>query len=713
MTIRTERLPGCNSETLDSYLRGVGFFLLVGDVEPAVRAWWDEDGVLWFGCPSTLDELVALAVAKVRRDPPPLRTPWRGKGGRDLGFVDTRNGATDFDLDWFDACALARPVQMTGTPAGARELSNRMDNPLLGQGGAFGNVKSEDAYRDAIERIEKLSDEETASGLLAAIRGQPLEQRLAKKISVEKKVLGAYQSGRGTGPGASSQDRKATDQKARTSAWDILLVLNGLRAFRGSLARRPDPGAREQASFPLVVQSQPIGTGPGGIHELRSDVKNVNGRRIEPFEFLAPLWSTPCTSRPLRKLVWSARVRLPRAVAHDTLDAILVQASCGAQGLGFDRLVRFALILGQDPTKPARFAVRRGEIHALGQAAARLAVDEILPFLRDLEREVAHTGAGEAPAIAIARRRLDDALASFARPASSPGGTTSEAASAQEALMALAALQTPAAWTIESDRALEPPRLSSRWFRSADDGSPVFRLARSLLAGLSDDRATLVRETLLPQRRDDDRFLLDPARTPTDLERVSDPLAVLVHLILTALRRARPRDLPRAGSTSVGDLAVLLSGSLGREEERRLALLCAALADVHPSELSAARPGDPLRFGIGADVARLLLAAQPAAGVSSAASATRADKARADTLEPMTTLASLLLAGRVDVARRVADRELRRRGLDLLPLPPRPAPSPRPAALALAVLLPFDEQARSPLERACSVLPVATTGGSS
>lgn len=702
MTLIKERLPSCNAETLDSYLRGIGFFLLAGEVEPSVRAWWDEDGILWLASPLPLDELAAAMVSEVRHRPPPLRTPWRGSGGHGRTFVETRNDAEDAELDWLDACALARPAE-SKTASTARERSDRENNPLLGQGGSFGRSDPEAAYADALATIRRASDVNLlGDALVSSLVGEPLDRKTLQRLSTTKAVLGAYQSGRATGAGSSMRDVEPTRQPSRSSVWDIVLVLTGLRLFRGVPTRRADSRARVQASFPFLVRSRPIGIGPGGAHDLRADDPQA-------YELLAPLWSIPCTPRTLRRLVSSARLRLPptrarqlASVAQDTLDAVLVQASRAAYGLGFERLVRFALVAGADPRY--RFAVRRGEVHELGLRTARLALEEILPFLRELDRECERRfrrredgRQPKPPSLTVARHRLDDALAAFGRPRP-PASPSADAARTQEVLIALAGLQAPAARAVANgDRSFEPPRLESEWFRHADDGSAAYRLARSLVSGLSDGETCLLRETFLPQRRNDDGcVVLDASRSPPDLERVSDPLAVLVELVLTALRRTRPDNLPRSGSTSFSDLARLLSGVLGQDEERRLALLCAALAGIHPTTPPSARPEDPLTAGIGADIARLLLAAQPATE----------DETAKDAHERTTALASLLLAGRVDVARTMADRELRRRGLDLLPMPPRLAPTSRPAALALAVLLPFDEEARSALERVVSISPM-------
>src|SRR5579884_4509947 len=180
--------------------------------------------------------------------------------------------------------------------------------------------------------------------------------------------------------------------------------------------------------------------------------------------------------------------------------------------------------------------------------------------------------------------------------------------------------------------------------------------------------------------------------------------------------------LQRRGAVRAADVAFLLSGALGREGERRLGLLAQALAGISlpetgeasradrhegvvespegrtaAGEAGGAAVNDRNWVVIGADAARLILAAQQdevQAGESQA------------WLERAQRLASLLLTGRYDGARVFADRELRRRGLDLLPAPPVGAPLPGGGPrLALAVLLPFDKQDRAGLTRIVCITP--------
>lgn len=701
MTLVHERLNGCNADSLDAYLRGVGFFLLAGRLEPSVRAWWDEEGILNFHSVG-LEQLARAITATIRAGDDrirPILTPWRGSEGRGRSFIDLRNAADESALDWFDACALPR----TGAPderQARAQRSDRENNPLLGQGGGFGRSKVSAAFTDALTKLrgKKVDEGESACALAWTLRGETLSTDVAKRLSVTKAVLGAYQSGRATGPGLSSRDVEPTKQNSRTNAWDLLLVVEGLRAFRGTSTRRADTRARVQGSFPLVTRARAIGVAHGEAVELREDPPDT-------FEFLAPLWSQPCSVATLRHLLSTTRLRTRRGVAQDTLDAVLVQAARAAHGIGFDRLVRFAFVPGSDPRY--RYAVRRGSVRARALGAAGTALDEVVPFLRRVERAVREDRRGRAtrdepPGFRIVRRRLEDALAMLGVDAPT-NRRRSVARQAQDVLIALALFQMSAARTRVE---VQAPRLSARWFAYCDDGTAEFRLARALVGGLTVDRTSLLRSVLLAQSQKEDRWIVDGDGCPPDLEHIADPLGILVRLALLAIRRRDPNvSGMRFGAPGWDDVALLLSGQLGHEVERRISLLTTALAGVHASESALpSRKVEPDPWGIGADAARLMLAAQAADHDE------LNDMAWIDRTE---RLASLVLAGRHEMARVVADRELRRRGLDLLPRPPTGSPPPsHKSRLALALLLPLtSEQRRNLAGTACVTSVPVLQGG--
>lgn len=700
----SEQLSGCNAESLDSYLRGLGFFLLAGKIEPAMRAWWNEDAVLCTATPEGVEALARRLVSEFLDDRgslvTPIKTPWRGSGRAGRLFVELRNEAADEELDWFDACALPRGDQEAGT-----QRSDKSNNPLLLQGEQV-RIEFAAAHEEALKTIRGSAGRPNllASTLLAGLNRNALPRGDAKKISVSRKVLGAYQSGRGTGPGHSARDVEPTSQPAASSAWDVLLAMEALRAFRGTVTRRPGVQSPPIAAFPLLVRSRPVALGRGDGLDLRED-------SADAFELLAPVWDRPCSARTLVHLLAKTRLRTPSGIARDTLDAALVQASRAAHGLGFDRLVRFAFISsGKMP-----YATRRGMLTARIVPAAARALDEVTPFLRRLDRAVPD----EPPSLALARRRLDDALGALASgsPATNPEERAHVARQVQNGLVALALLEVPAARAC-SDQArsqLGIASLQSSWLWLSDDGSAAFRLARALVTAGATGRSSWLRGVLRSHRRDDrsQRWILDPKHSVADLERAGDPLRALVEAALAAMRSSS-EGLWRSTASRparLDDVALLLSGQLGPHEERRIALLAASLAGVAmpTSPPPAAMISTPARAGIGADLGRLLLA-------SSVESTNEEAQPRHEPgADRRAQLVSLALAGRLDALRVAADRELRRRQLDLLPCPPLGSIRPADATcLAFALLLPLDETTRSALEVAITVSspPEQLEGGS-
>jgi CRISPR-associated protein Csx17 len=693
----TERLEGCSAQTLDGYLRGLGLFFLAGEVEAAIRAWWDEDAVLWLATPQGATKLVEQLVDAVlepsRGIPRVIRTPWRGKAAAGRTFAELRNEADDAELDWFDACALPRPGE---SPNDGR--SDRENNPLLGQGGGFGRSELAKAQADALARLRRcaVKREQLYGSLWGALSGEPPSDACVRAVSLTNSVLGAYQSGRATGPGLSALDVEPTNQSFYVNAWDVVLSLEGLRCFRGAPTRRAEPGAVTQSSFPLLVRARPLALGRTG--DTRTDDKDA-------FELLAPLWSAPCAPRTFRHLIAAARLRAPRGVARDTLEAALVQAGRTVQGLGFERLVRFTFVPASDPRY--RYAVRRGSFRALGTRTARLALEEIVPFLRSLERRLSE----EPPALALARRHLDNQLAALASddPYGDGADRRAEPQRAQRVLVCLAKLQKPAARATaglhpgklgkrahhdlqkpaaRATAGLTAPRLSGSWRLLADDGSPEYRLAQALSCAYMAANSSVLREHLLPQNLDEGQFVLDPTRSTTDLERVSDPAATLTHLVLHALRVSDRLLEASYGSAAanLSDVALLLSGELGVEGERRLAMLACALSGINGQPThTRSTTHEP---ALGSDIARLLLAASPAADSETASAI--ADRAA--------QLSAFVLSGNLAAARIAAERELRRRDLALLPGPPPSAPaSVANQRLALALLIPLSPCARERL----------------
>jgi CRISPR-associated protein Csx17 len=675
-----ERLLGCSASTLDAYLRALGFLALAGKVDPRVRGWWGEDEVLRVVAEGGVDGLIERVAAAAAEDAlglaGPVETPWRGKPGADRSFVEMRNAAREEALDWYDACAVPG--------AGGAEKRN---NPLLGQGGGFGHAELVPAFRESIELLKThRGDHELLRGVLASsLRAEPLDRAAARTLSIKKKVLGAYQSGRGTGPGSSVRDVDPSGQSAWTSAWDILLVFSGLRLFAGAATRRPDPGAREQTSFPLLVRARAVALDESNDVQLREDDAGT-------YELLAPLWSWPATARTVRHLLRTARLRNRGRVARDTLDAILAQAARAARQVGFDRLVRFVFVAPSDPRY--RYALRRGSVAARASRASWLAMRDVLPFLRAAERAL---GLSEAPArVRRAHRDLANAVARLDRAAEEP-------TLVQQMLVALARFEVVIGPALD-DRSryrLELPRLGADWLTVASDGSAHWRLALALAwrhRAQPDGRDSWLRADLLGQEVEEGRWHHKANHAYSGGGRRQ--LSAVAATALRSLRSLEPRSLEPIGWPARAEDVVVLLGSDGLDADRLAdtvagATLIASPRDGQPPPASALSPA---AAAIGGALATLLLAAHPAA-----------DEHEDDARGRRAELVALALSGRPEAALRRASRELWRRGFMFAPWSGARRLALSPSRLAVALVLELSGQAQESLAE--RIDPTVTTRG--
>jgi len=660
--MRSERLPGCRADALDGYLRALGLLVLAQGAGAALRTSWSPTGVLEVHQPDAEPPLTTLlAETELDRLLPEISTPWRGREGRDSSFPELRNGADDEALAWFDACAV--PL----VQAGAGKAGKR-NNPLLGQGGGFGRAELQVAYDEAARLLAQAS---TRPVLLATALGdllgghEPAKESL-ERLSVRSKVLGAYQSGRATGPGGSRADRDPSGQQAWTSAWDLALVVAGLRSFTGSLARRAAPGAAIQTAFPLLVRGRAIALDTGNAHTLRED-------DADAYELLAPLWSAPARTDVVLHRLRALRVRVASgAPARDTLEAAVSHTATAAGAAGFDRLERFALFAPSDPRY--RYALHRGSLTA---RSSELAVAAGRDLLGSLRRMAAVAGARPPERVRRARRELEETLAGDGAAAS--------------VLLGLARYEQALGQSLDDSRreGLALPLIRRSWdAMAAREGGSPWRIGRGLAWSFQTPAgsraAAWLRGVLLGQSFAGS-WRLDPARRAVDVLAGARPMEALVREALAEGRRMREMKAEPA-AVRLGDIVALLSGAGGCAPE---AVAEAALAAARLDELGLGDGGPDHsisrerigRWGVDRFTALVLLAAQRE----------RVEEPPDELLERRLRLASLALAGDRAQLLRVATASLWRRGLSVAPVSPHGLiPARRPEGLACALLLTID-----------------------
>lgn len=656
-----QRLQGCRADALDGYLRGLGLLVLTDRAGIAMRSSWSANGMLELHLQGPEASLFAtLAETDLDRLLPEVRTPWRGKDGRGASFAELRNSASDGELAWFDACAVPL-LQREG------DKSDKRNNPLLGQGGGFGRSQLASAYEDARALLEKASTRRAvlATALEDLLMGREPAQETVKQLSVRNKVLGAYQSGRATGPGATRADGDPSGQQAWTNAWDLVLVVAGTRCFTGSLARRGAPGAALQTTFPLLVRSRAIGLDTGNTHSLREEDDNA-------YELLAPLWSAAARTDVVLHRLRTLRVRVASgAPARDALEAAVAQAATAAGAAGFDRLERFALFAPSDPRY--RFALHRGRLTARSSEMAIAAGRDLLAPRRRME-----AAAGDRPPEGVRRARsaFDEALAR-----DEPAMTT---------LLALTRYEHALGQSLDESRRerLRLAWLDRRWdVLASGQREAGWRIGRGLAWAFetplhTSRSAGWLRGPLLGQRFDG-AWRLDPSRRAVDVFASATPLDALVREAIAEGRRLRD-VLAFPAPVLLRDIVALLSGADDREVVSAT-LGAARLDGVVPTSRTQSGEdtitrADIGRWGIDRFTAVVMLAAQSES----------AEEPAGQLLARRLELASFALARDRAQLLRTAMASLWRRALPVAPVAPTGSLPARPEALAFALLLTID-----------------------
>ncbi len=516
MTTNAITLAGCSPTPLASYLKALGLLRLIASptssvsgtaADSEVRGFWENER---FHLHTRLDSKVLTCFFLEEYVPSPIIAPWNGGSGfypgdnkkgieplagskvapRFLTIADAIKAAfqeiqkqglknrpegldkvhfvaglrgclADAALDWLDS-ALA----LSG---------DRLNFPqLLGTGGNDGRL---DFTNNFMQRLASTFDVAT---------GKPKEdtERLLRTSlfadgtwGFHNVAIGQFAPGAAGGPNAST----GYEADSNVNPWDFVLALEGAIMFAGAATRRHQ--AELGASFPFTVR--PTGAGWGGVSD--SDEENARA------EFWAPLWDQPAGHRELEGLLKEGRAVLNGKTARDGLDFARAAASLGTSR-GVSGFARYGFVMRSGK---AYLAAPLGTLSVGSRTAeaveliSDLDAGDWLSRIRRLGREK-----GVPARARTAVKQLEDALFAMSE-------TPVSARSVQGALGALGDLVK---WLRDSRDAPEKisplPRLSYKWVRKADDGTPEYRVAAALASlgwrssgnppqdASTDDRAT-------------------------------------------------------------------------------------------------------------------------------------------------------------------------------------------------------------------------------
>lgn len=499
MTTNAITLAGCSPTPLASYLKALGLLRLIASptssvsgtaADSEVRGWWEDE---CFHVHTGLDTEALTRFFLEDYAPSPIIAPWNrgsrfypGDTKKGLKPFANSNVAPRFLLIAATVKAALQDIQRQGLKecpkdsdkarfvAGLRgRLSDvaldwldaalvlsgdgdRLNFPqLLGTGGNGGNLEFTDNF---MQRLASIFDIAT---------GKPKEDaaRLLRTSLFADGTWGFHKVAIGQfAPGSAGGFNASTGYKADSNVnpWDFMLALEGAIMFAGAATRRHQGSPELGASFPFTVGL--TGAGWGGVSD--SDEENTRAA-----EFWAPLWDQPAGHRELEGLLKEGRAVLNGKTARDGLDFARAAANLGtSRGVsGFARygfVMRLGRLYLAAPLGTLNVGSRTSEgVELIGNLDAG-------GWLNRIRRLAREKGASARARTAV--KQLEDALfvmsEAHVRPRSVQG--------------ALGALGDLVGWLRDSRDApakiSPPPRLSYKWVRMADDGTPEYRVAVAL-----------------------------------------------------------------------------------------------------------------------------------------------------------------------------------------------------------------------------------------
>lgn len=611
-TLHVHHLWGCAPTPLAHYLKALGILRLVAEQkDPGVRGWWQDEHFCLLTCLDT-NELERFFLEDYA--PTALVAPWnRGSGfftanDRGLGPIEEstaprlakfREGVRaartqDPRLNRADQAVRAlkdRTKAKTGMSArektAARDLKNDpkfkkeladaerhfkalksdlfgpalrswrgthrswmdaavviLDNgeakfpSLLGTGGSDGRL---DFTNNAMQRIGELFDLADPAAKPRAeapeLLGDALWGTASNKFSTA--AVGQFLPGSAGGANMTT----GPDGSSLVNPWDFVLMMEGAICLGARATKRLDPRAMLDASAPFSIRAHGAGVATRG------------GEKNERGEQWMPLWSRPTGVHELLAMLGEARMQLGRRVAHRPVDAARAISRLGvARGLtGF---VRYGYLVRNGQSN---MAVPIGRIDVAERPQSRL-IDDLAPWLDRLQRRVRDK---HAPARLIqAEGRLADAVFAALTQGAAPERW-------QAVLLAAVAIEAIQAAGTAFEAGPIPP-LAPEWVRATDDGSPEWRLARTLGSAAGDYRdwgpVDGVRSHWLPLEPDGRRFRVSDKRL------VRDPRVVV------------------SGRDAVADCGALVERRLveaAQKGERHLPMIAARGCEADPSDLAA------------------------------------------------------------------------------------------------------------------------------
>jgi len=366
-----------------------------------------------------------------------------GKADKDEFLAQLRGDVLDDkSLAWLDAAI----VLLTG------QKKNRTEAPALGSGGNIGNSDFSARFMQLLPTVVPVNETAKASP-------QPGVWLCATLWSEAAPGLLNYSVDQfDPGKAGNANMGQGLSAEPFLNPWDYILMIEGALLLGGTVVKRL--GVRsETAAFPFSANSSSVGFASAGVDDTRG-------------ELWLPLWGRPCSVRELKSLLGEGRAELGRRSARTGVDFARAAVSLGTDR-GFTAFVRY------------EFQKRLGDnylANSLGKFACRKV--ESVDLLRQFDRWLntfRDACDGKSPQrFQTALRAIEKAIFEFCQYGGSAFFQAIVVAIGQaERALALSAGKIGKR-TISS-----VANLSADWIGAANDNTPEFEIALAL-AGIYD-----------------------------------------------------------------------------------------------------------------------------------------------------------------------------------------------------------------------------------
>lgn len=380
-------------------------------------------------------------------------------GGKAELVQACRDRLGDRALEWIDAAIV---IKASGDPSFP---------PLLGTGGIEGRLEYTNTFMRCLATLllKAPSPVSTEALLRNALFGEETNELVVSPV-------GQYYPGRA---GGFNQGQGIETKDFPINPWDFVLILEGAIVWAAGLSRRYSAGGTASLSVPFTVRPRPVGYSSA----VGSDIASARA------EVWAPLWQQPTGYPELRTIFAEGRAEVGRKSAGNSIEFAEAAASLGVDR-GITEFVRYSLIKRRGDSF---VALPAGRFHVAARSESDL-LRQLDPILDSVDRFFRKFPKSSPPARFVsARLAVDAAIYEVLLRGGAPR--------VKQLLAAIGRLERLFA---ERDLSKKPKLmaplagLKPAWIAAADDGSVEIRIAAALASISATGEVGPLRANLCP-----------------------------------------------------------------------------------------------------------------------------------------------------------------------------------------------------------------------